>query len=106
MVSQSVEQWCAQTEKEQADTAEVQIIAAVKFEKVYEWLLGWLYGNQIAFSARKCFLKAKSWIKKRSTSMNVKIMSIPGRCMEKAETAFRTGRRSLKIRKKRISRIS
>ena len=34
MVSQSVEQWCAQTEKEQADTAEVQIIAAVKFEKV------------------------------------------------------------------------
>ena len=31
MVSQSVEQWCAQTEKEQADTAEVQIIAAVSF---------------------------------------------------------------------------
>ncbi len=59
MVSQSVEQWCAQTEKEQADTAEVQIIAAVKFEKVYEWLLGWLYGNQISLFGEKVFFESK-----------------------------------------------
>ena len=59
MVSQSVEQWCAQTEKEQADTAEVQIIAAVKFEKVYEWLLGWLSGNQISLFGEKVFFESK-----------------------------------------------
>ena len=59
MVTQSVEQWCAQTEKDQADTAEVQIIAAVKFEKVYEWLLGWLYGNQISLFGEKVFFESK-----------------------------------------------
>lgn len=59
MVTQSVEQWCAQTEKDQANTAEVQIIAAVKFEKVYEWLLGWLYGNQISLFGEKVFFESK-----------------------------------------------
>ena len=61
MVSQSVEQWCAQTEKEQADTVEVQIIAyAVKFEKVYR-VASWFgcMATRSVFSARKYFLKAK-----------------------------------------------
>lgn len=100
MVSQSVEQWCAQTEKEQADTVEVQIIAAVKFEKVYEWLLGWLYGNQISLFGEKVFFESKILDQKEININECQNNVYSWKVYGKAETAFRTGRRSLKIRKK------
>lgn len=106
MVSQSVEQWCAQTEKEQADTVEVQIIAAVKFEKVYEWLLGWLYGNQISLFGEKVFFESKILDQKEININECQNNVYSWKVYGKSGNGIQDRTPVFKNQEKRISRIS
>ena len=42
--------WCEIRNPWSSEQKDVGVIAAVKFEKVFEWLIGWLYRNQLHLS--------------------------------------------------------
>ena len=42
--------WCEIRNPWRSEQKDVGVIAAVKFEKVFEWLIGWLYRNQLHLS--------------------------------------------------------
>ena len=45
--------WCEIRNPWSSEQKDVGVIAAVKFEKVFEWLIGWLYRNQLHLSGNE-----------------------------------------------------
>ena len=52
--------WCeTRTTPRKNEQKDVEVLAAVKFEKVYEWLVAWLYRNQIQLSENNVFFDSQ-----------------------------------------------
>lgn len=51
--------WCGKMVYSEAILPVPQVIAAVKFEKVFEWMLGRLFGNQIFLEGNQVLLKSQ-----------------------------------------------
>lgn len=52
--------WCeTRTTPRKNEQRDVEVLAAVKFEKVYEWLVAWLYRNQIRLSENDVFFDSQ-----------------------------------------------
>ena len=50
--------WCeTRTTPRKNEQKDVEVLAAVKFEKVYEWLVAWLYRNQIQLIENDVFFQ-------------------------------------------------
>lgn len=60
-----LEIWCSHV----VESQDPQVIAAVKFEKVFEWMLGWLYRNQIELR-QKSVLFASRYLEKKKVDIN------------------------------------
>lgn len=65
-----VKEWCENALCSSMVLPVPQIIAAVKFEKVYEWMLGWLYQNQIHLDAGNCVRYDSVFIGKKNIDIN------------------------------------